>query len=303
MPLRISWLLEASLFESSSLTEPDAWVGHIPFAAWLIRELNPAVFVELGVHTGNSYFAFCEAVKKYKLKTKCYAVDTWQGDEHSEKYSGDVYKIAFAHNQSCYKSFSQFMRKTFDSAVHEFEDGSIHLLHIDGLHTYEAVKNDFDTWYPKMALGGIILLHDTNVRENNFGVWRLFEDLKKTYPSAFEFTHSHGLGVVQVKVDGDMAPIECFNLKRDDHKLFINFFEKTGANFLSKYQNERDKKKLLISQQEIESLSAQIVRYHQTVLERDASLDQKQQEIQGLSNYYDSGLVGYVNRFLKKISL
>lgn len=73
------------------LVKPIGWAGHIPFAFWITETLRPKIFVELGSHSGNSYFALCQSVGTHSLSTKCYAVDTWQGDSPAGFYDEDVY--------------------------------------------------------------------------------------------------------------------------------------------------------------------------------------------------------------------
>jgi hypothetical protein len=119
------------------------------------------------------------------------------GDEHAGFYGEEVYAELLRFNKARYASFSELLRTTFDAAAPHFADDSIDLLHIDGLHTYEAVEHDFEIWLPKLSDRAVVLLHDTNVRAGSFGVWRVFLELKQRWP-AFEFLHGHGLGVVAV---------------------------------------------------------------------------------------------------------
>lgn len=198
----------AAMFIEPARLAPSAWTGHVPFAAWLTAVSRPDVFVELGTQAGMSYAAFCQTVQAQRLPTRCYAVDTWEGDAHCGAYGEEVYQDFMHFNAQHFASFSVLLRARFDDAVASFENGSVDLLHIDGLHTYEAVRHDFETWRPKLSTRATVLFHDTAVRSMNFGVWRYWSEIAPAYPH-FAFDHASGLGVLQV---GKHMPAELRQL-------------------------------------------------------------------------------------------
>ncbi|WP_176444942.1 class I SAM-dependent methyltransferase [Paenibacillus herberti] len=180
--------LISPLFESES-----AWRGHVRFGYDLVANTRPPLVVELGTHYGSSFFSFCQAAKDLSLKgTQLHAVDTWEGDAHSGHYDENVFSMVsrvaerFPH--------ALLNRNTFDDASLQYPDGSIDILHVDGLHTYEAVRHDCEVWMPKLAPGGLLLIHDTEMRIGDFGVWQWWQELSARCPS-FSFGHSAGLGV------------------------------------------------------------------------------------------------------------
>jgi glycosyltransferase involved in cell wall biosynthesis/predicted nuclease with TOPRIM domain len=175
----------------------SAWLEHAPFAFWLIETLRPRFLVELGTHSGLSYFAFCQAVQRLQLETRCYAVDTWKGDEHAGFYGEEVFREVRNHNDQLYSAFSTLIRAPFDEASRHFRKKSIDLLHIDGRHFYKDVKHDFETWQTKLSNRAVVIFHDTNVRERDFGVFALWKELCEGRPH-FEFFHGHGLGILGI---------------------------------------------------------------------------------------------------------
>ncbi len=226
------YLTRAVLDEPHRLSDA-AWAGHIPFAFWLIENLAPRRLVELGTHTGNSYSAFCQAIAAHRTPCEAFAVDTWQGDAHAGQYGDEVYGEFSAYHHVRYASFSTLLRMTFDEAQPSFADGSIDLLHIDGLHTYEAVLHDFSTWRRKLSPRGVVLFHDIAVRRDDFGVHRLWGELSTEHPH-FEFLHCNGLGVLGVGADLPAAMQRLFQTSGEERSDVRLLFDRLGQRLVGR---------------------------------------------------------------------
>lgn len=224
------------------LEPPRFWVEHIPFAFYLVGVLKPGLIVELGAHSGNSFFAFCQAVKEDKLPAKCYAVDTWLGDKHAGNYVEEVYRDVVKYQQKNYPQIAVLMRMKFDEALAHFENGTVDLLHIDGLHTYEGVKHDFETWLPKLSEKAVVLFHDTQIKMKDFGVWKFWEEISKSY-SSFEFYHGCGLGVLVV---GKAVPPDILHFIDEvvSNNKYRLFFGEEGLKVYKLYKKIQRKRKL-----------------------------------------------------------
>ena len=237
------------------VVDPLSWAEHIPFAFAVIQCHQPSLLVELGTHTGVSYSAFCQAVDSLLLPTKCYAVDTWEGDEHAGLYGEEVFQEFSEYHDQHYKSFSNLVRMKFDEALSYFTDGTIDLLHIDGCHYYESVKHDFETWLPKISERGIVLLHDTFAKEKRFGAGLFFEELRSHYP-VFEFTHSYGLGVVAVGGKVSEEPLwELFQAGQEETVVIRRFFSILGSRIT--LENELIKTQGQLAEREAQILELQ----------------------------------------------
>jgi hypothetical protein len=187
----------------------SSWTEHVPLAMLFVEMLQPRLLVELGTQHGVSYCALCQAVGELRLNTKCFAVDTWMGDAHATFYKESVFQNLSDYHRR-YESFSKLLRMTFDEALPHVPDRSVDLLHIDGLHTYEAVKKDYETWLPKLSCRAVVLFHDTVETAGDFGVHQLWRELSPNFPS-FNMEHGHGLGILAV---GTQPPLNILEFLR-----------------------------------------------------------------------------------------
>jgi beta-1,4-mannosyl-glycoprotein beta-1,4-N-acetylglucosaminyltransferase len=160
----------------------SAWQGHSGFATWLVDYINPECVVDLGVDYALSTFAF-----GFNKANKIFGIDSFEGDIHAGHRNTYGFVSAFKDKHK-FDNIT-FIKGYFDDVALTWKD-SIDILHIDGLHTYDAVKNDYDTWKKFLKNDSVILFHDTVSFPDSVG--KFFNELP-LYKVNFE--HSAGLGV------------------------------------------------------------------------------------------------------------
>lgn len=170
----------------------SAWTGHKAFTKWLCREREPEVVVELGVDYGFSTFCFGNELTRLGKGT-IYGIDWFKGDAQTGWRDTEGFVLHHLERMNL-GEHTKLVKSTFDDALASW-DKPIDVLHIDGLHTYEEAKHDLDGWRERVKDDGIIIMHDVCIFRDDFGVYRVFNEIGEEYHVGY-FPHSAGLGVV-----------------------------------------------------------------------------------------------------------
>jgi hypothetical protein len=104
------------------------------------------------------------------------------------------------------EGFSQEVAATFNLPID--------FLFIDGDHSYDAVKTDWDGWYPKMVEGGIIALHDSKIASNSptaVGTMRFYAEDIPDFSEVIELDSVDSLSILQVSMSVRCSKDEAQN--------------------------------------------------------------------------------------------
>jgi len=148
----------------------------------LIKELpfTDGLMAEIGCYTGESTEQFAMSNKFLGI----YAIDSWEHDvSEPAAYLSDMDKVEamFDKRISRYGCISKIKKPSME-AVKEFPDKYFDFVYIDGNHAYDYVKNDIQSWMPKIKDNGIIAGHDYAVYEGvRKAVDEIFGKPDKTY--------------------------------------------------------------------------------------------------------------------------
>lgn len=113
--------------------------------------------VEIGVLDGETSAFFLNNFTNLML----YGIDPIIPDSMEASLIGSYDRIMELTNPHADRY--QFIKNYSFMVSDNFEDNSLDFVFIDGDHTYEAVKIDFEMYFKKVRHGGLIFLHDSRM--------------------------------------------------------------------------------------------------------------------------------------------
>jgi predicted O-methyltransferase YrrM len=177
-------------------------------SAWLLyglaRSLKPKVCVEIGSARGKSACFIGMALRENNFG-KLYAIDphtttNWNDSESVETIGimkDNIHKFAL-------ENYIDIIRKTSDEALKEW-NLPIDMLFIDGDHSYEGVRRDWESFSPFLTEFGLTIFHDTiwelkpdpQWYRSDMGVPRFVDDLRKEGYPVLTIDKDCGVSIVQ----------------------------------------------------------------------------------------------------------
>lgn len=137
--------------------------------------------LEIGSYLGASATCFAAAAKKHE-GVKIFCIDTWNNDAMTEGKK-DTFQ-QFSDNTKPFKDYIVPVRGFSTEVVDKISQQTdyLDLLFIDGDHSYEGAKADWDAYRKFLRKGSIVVFHDIGWAE---GVVRVVEEDAKPLVSNF----------------------------------------------------------------------------------------------------------------------
>jgi hypothetical protein len=177
-------------WDAQHLGPSDEWIGHIPFAFWLVRALRPAIVVARGGIDSNSYLALCQAISAFGLACRAFAI-TPSEDRAASACSPD----AARYPNPSYTRFSTVLELEPSLTKSRFQAGSIDLVHIDAASPGQTARQALESLSGGLSERSVVLIDNTAPHFADHDVRQLWSELAGSHPH-FEFLHAGGLGVV-----------------------------------------------------------------------------------------------------------
>ena len=178
-----------------------------------IKKNPPNIILEIGTATAGTLFMFTKIASP---DAEVISIDLPFG-----RYGAGYlkYRIPLLHSFAGYKQKIHLLRcdshkqETIEKLKKILNGRKIDFLFIDGDHSYNGVKNDFENYYKLMKTEGLIAFHDivSNINDLSFGTHDFWEEIKQKYEYK-EFIRpeakNNGCGIGLIKISSKEQKIK-----------------------------------------------------------------------------------------------
>ena len=208
-PSNLSELVDFSFTVGKGLIRPAQVREEILQLLMLLKKINLNYILEIGTDKGGTLFLFSKIASK---NATIISVDLL-GGEFRKGYPKwkvplltPLFKsFASSKQKICLIRANSHEKGTLEKVKSILGDRKLDFLFIDGDHTYEGVKKDFEMYSPLVKKGGVVALHDIvrHPSETGCEVSRFWDEIKFKYKYV-EFVKSWdqnwaGIGLIKLK--------------------------------------------------------------------------------------------------------
>lgn len=149
-----------------------------------VEKLKPRIILEIGTNMGGSLFCF---TKVAHYEATIISIDLpgglggggypWYREKFYHSFAGKKQKMILWRMDSHDSGTLQKLKSTLNGKAIDF-------LFLDGDHSYQGIKQDFNWYAPLVRSGGIIAFHDIkpSLPDNWIQVGRFWNEIKHAYP-------------------------------------------------------------------------------------------------------------------------
>jgi predicted O-methyltransferase YrrM len=149
----------------------------------VIGNLNCRTFLEIGTHRGGAFFAFCQ-VSSPSATVISMDLPVYEAYGRKPPYREFVIRAMAQPGQTFGRILGDsHSEESFARLQRKLRGRKLDFLFIDGDHSYQGVRRDFEMYAPLVRQGGILGFHDIvqPVNDPSNEVHRFWGELKSRY--------------------------------------------------------------------------------------------------------------------------